>query len=165
MSTSTTGRPVFSRYVALAVGALALSGLALVGVDTSASASSALQAGRLCASLSSENERDRDCGRRASVELDESAKGVGLMYPGRRTCVVVHRDEECARNGWATAGSSRGFLEVRVYVQNTRFCGRAGSNGVWAALVCSDSRGWLTLEAHSDIDSLSLWTPRARPRH
>jgi hypothetical protein len=153
------------RIVALAVGALSIAGVALVGASTSASADPGRQPqrDRLCVELSNRFERERDCGREASVELDNRARSIGVMSPGRRTCVIVGRDRDCSQ-GWSRASARRAFDEVRIYVEGLYFCGRLGAEDDSDGIRCSTRRGWLHLEADDDVDSITLWIPRRQPR-
>lgn len=163
------------RLAALALGAATITGLALAGSATAASArvdaggdhaDRQHQRGAVCLTLSSSRrDTDRECGDRVDVDVRRSANTVGIAKRGDRVCVAANRQLDCDQRGWAQVTTRRGFDQVRLLVEDTRLCGRAASDGDWGRSACSDRRGWLTLEADDDIDQISVWTQRRGNRH
>jgi hypothetical protein len=187
-ATHTTGRrSLFARTAAIAVGALSVASMALVGAGSSASASPADQsASRPAAHVAQQTVRgleffclevegfrgggDRDCGSAVAVGVRRAIRSV--EFTARRTaiCVAVRglfgaADAECSRRGGSVEAGVPGVVaSVRLWADDTALCGRARSNGRWSRIECSDRRGWLELatRGRGGLDGLQVWVRRGR---
>lgn len=184
-----TSRSFLTRTAALAIGALSIAGMALVGTTSSASAGTAAETAaapavevaarpdpRLDAFclgvVGIRGARDRGCGRFVEVGVPGAIRGV--QFAARRTsiCVAVRGafggwDADCARRGGSVEASVRGVAtSVRLFADDERLCGRASSDGRWGRATCSDRRGGLVLSVRGrgGIDGLQVWVARGGRR-
>jgi hypothetical protein len=183
----TTGRrSLFARTAAIAVGALSVASMALVGAGSSASASADQSASRPAAHAAQQSARalnrfclevegfrggnDGDCGSAVTVGVRGAIRSV--EFTARRTaiCVAVRglfgaTDAECSRRGGSVEAGVPGVVaSVRLWADDTALCGRARSNGRWSRIQCSDRRGWLELatRGRGGLDGLQVWVRRGR---
>jgi len=183
----TRRRSLFTRTAAIAVGALSVAGMALVGASSSASATPADQsASRPAAQVVQQPARglnafclgvegfrggeDQDCGSLVTVEVRGAIQSV--EFAARRTaiCVAVRgmfgaTDGECSRRGGSVEAGVRGVVtSVKLWARDTELCGRSRSNGRWSRIDCSDRRGWLELDnrGRGGLDGLQVWVRRGR---